>query len=357
MRNGMNIAGVSEMVHEVQTQPEEAIYRYGAVARWDEGRGIRAHNEPAVLGTVKSPRRYEVAVAEEQGPTRGDAPTAVRLALTALGACALTTFVGGGSARGVTLEYLRLGISAERIRDEASDRLTDLVYELAVRADSGGVDIAEVVASMEQQSPNHRTLTDPQPLTLVLGASADPSAAAHPQPVSEPAPAPYEPAARPGETVGATVDWQYSVQFLADGDPAPLRVDQPKQLAGVDWGPNPQEYLLMALASCVLGRTVALSAQQGRPAHSWRVRATGQVDIRGLFLIGPDPVVPVHRLTLEVTPLDAAGTGAEGWQDLVREAVRRSPVAGLLTSGHLVKVNLDAGTEPAPDARTERAHD
>ncbi|MFJ9432506.1 OsmC family protein [Streptomyces sp. NPDC101490] len=330
MRNGMNIAGVSEMVHEVQIQPHEAIYRYGAVARWSEGRGIQAHNEPAVLGTVKTPRRYELAVALEQGPTRGDAPTAVRLALTAFAACALTTFVGGGSARGVTLESLRLRIGAERVREGSCDRLTNLSYDLAVRADTGGVDVAEVVAGMETQSPNHRTLIDRQPLALVLGGEAP-----------EPAPEPAAPAAGSGESVSAAVDWQYSVQFLAtaeDGS-APLRVDQPKQLAGVDWGPNPQEYLLMALASCVLGRTVALSEAAGRPPGPWRVRAGGQVDIRGLFLIGPDPMVPVHGLTLEVTPPDGA---SDGWQDLVREAVRTSPVAGLLMDEHLVKINLDA---------------
>lgn len=331
MRNGMNIAGVSEMVHEVQTQPHEAIYRYGAVARWSEGRGIQAHNEPAVLGTVKAPRRYELAVALEQGPTRGDAPTAVRLALTALAACALTTFVGGGSARGVTLESLRLGIGAERVREGSCDRLTNLSYDLAVRAVMGGVDVAEVVAGMETQSPNHRTLIDRQPLALVLGGEA-----------AEPAPEPAAPAVGPGESVSVAVEWQYSVQFLAtaDGVSGSLRVDQPKQLAGVDWGPNPQEYLLMALASCVLGRTVALSEAAGRPAGPWRVRAGGQVDIRGLFLIGPDPMVPVHRLTLEVTPPDGV---SDGWQDLVREAVRTSPVAGLLTDDHLVKIDLDAG--------------
>ncbi|MFF8743467.1 OsmC family protein [Streptomyces californicus] len=330
MRNGMNIAGVSEMVHEVQTQPHEAICRYGAVARWSEGRGIRAHNEPAVLGTVKSPRRYDLTVALEQGPTRDDAPTAVRLALTALAACALTTFVGGGSARGVTLESLRLGVGAERVREGGRDRLTNLSYDLAVRADTGGVDIAEVVAGMETQSPNHRTVIDRQPLTLVLGDGAP-----------EQAPEPAAPPTGSGEKVAAAVDWQYSVQFLATADDAsaPLRVDQPKQLAGVDWGPNPQEYLLTALASCVLGRTVALSEAAGRPAGPWRFRAGGQVDIRGLFLIGPDPVVPVHRLVLEVTPPDGA---PDGWQDLVREAVRTSPVAGLLMDDHLVKIDLDA---------------
>ncbi|MFI6287535.1 OsmC family protein [Streptomyces sp. NPDC051018] len=337
MRNGMNIAGVSEVVHEVQAEPHEAVYRYGAAAEWHTGRGIRARNEPAVLGTVKSPRRFELAVAEENDPGRGGGPTPVRLALTALGACALTTFIGGASARGVTLESLRLALGAEQVRDGTSGRITDLTYTLTVRADTGGVDLAEVLAGVEERSPNHRTLVDPQPLTLVLDGAG------------EPVPAPTAPAAGRGLPVSATVTWSYSVQLVAttDGDPAELRVDQPKQLAGVDWGPNPQEYLLMALASCVLGRVAELSARPGRPPHPWRVRATGQVDIRGLFDIGDDPTVPVHRLTLEVTPLDAATARAEDWRDTVREAVRRSPVAALLTAGHPVKVELDAGAEAA----------
>ncbi|MFI2214225.1 OsmC family protein [Streptomyces sp. NPDC020141] len=332
MRNGMNIAGVSELVHEVQTEPREAIYRYAATASWDAGRGLRARNEPAVLGTVKSPRRFELAVADERGPAAADGPTPVRLALTALASCALTTFVGGGSARGVTLESLRLVIAADRVRDETTDRLTDLAYALTVRADTGGVDIAEVLAGMEAQSPNHRTLVDAQPLTLVLGGE------------SEPVPAPPAPAARPGTPVSTTVTWSYSTQFTAvsDDDPTPLRVDQPKQIAGVDWGPNPQEYLLMALASCVLGQLARLAADRGLPERSWRARAGGQVDIRGLFNIGDDPIVPVHRLTLDITaPAEDGGPGE--WRDLAREAVRRSPVVALLTAGHIVKTDLDAG--------------
>ncbi|MEU6021885.1 OsmC family protein [Micromonospora sp. NPDC047134] len=331
MRNGLNIAGVSELVHEVEASADEAQYRYAASAAWRPGRGTTGRSEPALLGSVKSPRRFTFTIADHPtvDPGAGVADP-VRLALTALGSCALTTLIAGASARGVTFEHLRLHLSAYHRRRWGARWLSDLTYTIESRAAVNGVDLGEVVEFVVQQSPNHRTVIDPQALTLSLGGEPE---------TVEGIRIPAAPIA--GHTVEQHIEWSYGVQFRAPIDGTELRIDQAKQMGGVDWGPNPQEYMLMALAACVVQRLAEIVAEEGLPPLVWQARASGRVDVRGLLMTEPGIPPQVQDLHLTVDEPEGA---PEDWRDLVREAVRRSAVAGLLTQPHRIKLNLESET-------------
>jgi uncharacterized OsmC-like protein len=342
MRNGLNIAGVSELVHEVETSSREAQYRYAAAAAWRPGRGTTGWSAPALLGSVKSPRRFTFTIADHAISGHDDREAdPVSLALAALGSCALTTLLGGASARGVTFEQLHLDLRADHRRRWGARWLSDLSYTIVSRAAVNGVDLGEVAGMVVTQSPNHRTVSDPQPLTLSLGGEPE---------TVEGIRIPLAPVA--GRTISQRIVWSYGTQLRALLDGTELRIDQAKQMGGVDWGPNPQEYLLIALAGCVVQRVVELVAESGQPALAWRARADGRVDVRGLLM--PESEIPpqLQDLRLDVDRPDGA---PEDWRDLVREAVRRSPVVGLLTQPHRIKLTLESEASDAEDGSAGRA--
>jgi uncharacterized OsmC-like protein len=335
MRNGLNIAGVSELVHEVETSYREAQYRYAAAASWRPGRGTTGWSEPAVLGSVKSPRRFTFTIADDTVADHGESVAdPVRLAMVALGSCALTTLLAGASARGVTFECLHMDVRACHRRRWGARWLSDLSYTIVSRAAVSGVDLHEVADVVVMQSPNHRTVIEPQPLTLVLGGETA---------TVEGTRAPI--AAVAGRAIEHRIDWSYGVQFRSDVDGAKLRIDQAKQMGGVDWGPNPQEYLLIALAACVVQRLAEIAAEAGLPPLAWRARARGRVDVRGLLMTEPGIPPQVQDLRLEID--EPAGAPAD-WPYLVREAVYRSPVAALLVQPHRIKLTLDSSVSDAP---------
>lgn len=62
-----------------------------------------------------------------------------------------------------------------------------------------------------------------------------------------------------------------------------LRVDEPDELAGTNTSPNPQEYLLAALNSCMMVGYVALSSIEGIELQSVEIESAGEIDLRGFL--------------------------------------------------------------------------
>lgn len=356
MRNSFNTSGFSEVAHEIQADPREAQYRYGARALFAPGRGVTARTEPALLGSVKSARAFRVAVRtpDALGTTMGSPhePAPLDLALTAVAACSLKTMVGGGSARGITFESLAMTIEAAfpRTGDSGSPQAPTSSIGYRIRADGAaeGSVLDEVLRQVCGHSPNHRALTDPVPVRLDLGEGAPERVTWDPEAL--------RPTIAQTQTLTRHVRWVSGTQFESRGaegtGAAVLRVDQPKQLTGVDWGPNPQEYLLMGLASEVALQARRESLHRTGTEGTWDVRARARVDIRGLLGIDDDVPVPLQDVVCVVRPVsappDAAGAvpsdvsrpDGRDWHDTARTAMRRSLLADLISRPHPVRTAL-----------------
>jgi uncharacterized OsmC-like protein len=62
-----------------------------------------------------------------------------------------------------------------------------------------------------------------------------------------------------------------------------FRTDEPKELAGGNQFPNPQEYLLGALNACMVVGYVALSTLYGIELESLAIETEGEIDLRGFL--------------------------------------------------------------------------
>ena len=123
---------------------------------------------------------------------------------------------------------------------------------------------------------------------------------------------------------------------------ATLPADLPEALGGDDLGPAPGEVLLAALCACVTQAFVEGAAITGTQIERLEISARGHLDLRGnAGVAGVRPGLSKIHLDVEVE----ADTDEAVLDELLSEALRRSPVADSLTAG----VAIDASVrQPVP---------
>ena len=112
--------------------------------------------------------------------------------------------------------------------------------------------------------------------------------------------------------------------------------DEPPMLAGRDQAPNPVEYLLTALASCVTTSMVAHAAVRGIPIQELESELEGDIDLRGF--LGLSDQVPKGFTDIRVR--FRVKTDQANLEQLKRLATF-SPVLNTLVQGTKVHVQLE----------------
>lgn len=123
--------------------------------------------------------------------------------------------------------------------------------------------------------------------------------------------------AAPAEAVmdyGVCLDWESGTRSTAHAKPMRVgphrvsrsfawKVDEPRQLMGLNHGPNPQELLLSGLGGCLMVAFVAGATAEGIQLESVRLDLDATLDLRGFLGIGSNAPVgfPKIRYTLHVT--------------------------------------------------------
>lgn len=116
-----------------------------------------------------------------------------------------------------------------------------------------------------------------------------------------------------------------------------LDADEPAILAGNDYGANPVEHLLHALASCVTTSMVAHAAVRGIPIRSVESEVEGDINLRGYLGLSND--VPRGYTALRVKfKVDAEPE----YHDRLVELAKYSPVFNTITSSAAVDISLEA---------------
>lgn len=340
MRNSFNTAGFSEVVHEIRADPREAQYTYSVAASSSPSRGISARTRPAILGTVKSARRFERQVmhpSDPQATARGDdEATPLELALTGIASCTLKTMVGGGSARGIVFETVSMDIEYKQASSsdlaEVSGPDGVMEYRLDIETNAADEVIHDLITQVKERSPNHRTITD-DVVVRVVCPEFDYAVNAHD----------LGPATTPPCSAVRNLRWISGTQFesrpVSGESGNALRVDQPKQLSGVDWGPNPQEYLLMALAADLAGALADAMCARLQVRVAWEVSASGRVDIRGLLRADPAAPVPLQDITCILQTDSSDLLSGSAITTIIEDAVTRSSVVHMLSSPHDIDVS------------------
>lgn len=120
-------------------------------------------------------------------------------------------------------------------------------------------------------------------------------------------------------------------------EPFVLDADEPPILLGTDKGPNPVEYLLTALASCVTTSLVVHAAAKGIKLQQVESRLEGDIDVRGF--LGIDETIPRGYTNIRMKFKIQADATDEQLEELIAYAPGHSPVYTTLTNG--VKVDVE----------------
>ena len=138
---------------------------------------------------------------------------------------------------------------------------------------------------------------------------------------------------------GIEIDWESGTRTRTRTKPmlvGPHRVsrsfswkaDELRQLMGNNHGPNPQEFLLSGLGSCMMVSLSAGATAEGVQLESVKIDFDGVLDLRGFFGLGTNATVgfPQINYTIHVTG-DAT---PEQFEELRRKAIAHSPNAQMI---------------------------
>jgi uncharacterized OsmC-like protein len=118
-----------------------------------------------------------------------------------------------------------------------------------------------------------------------------------------------------------------------------LDADEPPVLLGENSAPNPVEYLLTALASCVTTSLVFHAAAKGIELEEVESRVEGDIDVRGF--LGIDDNVPKGYKNIRMTFKIKADAPEDQLEEICRIGHTFSPVFNTLTNGVNVDVRLE----------------
>jgi uncharacterized OsmC-like protein len=349
MRNGINISNISEFVHEVQQNPAEADLRYGIRLRSRGDRLANVETRTMRAGTIVVPRDFSfsgwVGASE---PQRQD-PSAMEILLAAMGGCVLMTFIYGASSKGMILT----GLSAE-MRAQAAQGVPTFRWTLDVAADGSDEQLADLAQQVTNRSPNHRSLAEENTLLFNVSISANDGLECWEF---------VEKASGSALDVPETtahVRWDYGTQLTAivpmshsASRECQLAIDVPKQYLGIDKAPNPQEYLLGALATDLATQFRRLSQREGIVVDEFAADVFTRVDIRGVLNVSPEARVAIHGTTvdLRVTVSDTLSRAKQ----LVDEAIASSVVRSLICNCNCIAVAVQREGRPLREFETKIA--
>jgi uncharacterized OsmC-like protein len=118
--------------------------------------------------------------------------------------------------------------------------------------------------------------------------------------------------------------------------PFTLDADEPPLLLGEDLGPNPVEYLLTALASCLTSTLVYHAALRNIKIDELEAELEGDIDVRGFLGLSKD----VRKGYKNITVTFKIKTDAENL-DILRELSKFSPVFDVTSNGTNVDVKIE----------------
>jgi uncharacterized OsmC-like protein len=122
-------------------------------------------------------------------------------------------------------------------------------------------------------------------------------------------------------------------------DPVIFNLDEPPVLLGKNQGPNPVEYLLVALSGCLTTTMIAHAAARGIEIKGVQSRYEGDLDLRGFLGISDD--VKVGFQDIRVYFKIEGNPSEQQKEELVRMAQKYSPVCNTLSRSAPVSVQLE----------------
>jgi uncharacterized OsmC-like protein len=120
--------------------------------------------------------------------------------------------------------------------------------------------------------------------------------------------------------------------------PYKAKADHPAVLCGADGGPTPVEWLLHALATCLMAGVGNIAAARGIKLNKVEAKIEGDIDLRGL--LGLSKEVRNGYQGINVTFEIDGDASPEQLEQIVMQSKARSAVFDIITNGVAVSVGV-----------------
>ena len=328
MKNGIHVAAISELVHEIRKVPLENEIDYAISMEWVGGLNFRTQTQPMRFGTKRIGRDFSFEVSHVSDPRVDAAPTPSDYFLLGLGACVANIIVQGASYKGITVETLNV-VSAGKLGLQG---LSDLDLTVHIASDGSRWQYTQMMLNVSRFSPNYITVTLPNTVDLAYVHSNNEASSNDLYRDALIMPKPWQAPSQAVE-LGMNVVWRNGTQFDAaplpriwNGEsrdlPGSIAVDQPISAAGLNEAPNPQEYLLTAVAADVLQHLLLLAAQQGITLSGLTAHMSCRLDMKGCFNIFDKSAIQLQQNQLSINA--KSDTDETAMQVLIDQACERS---------------------------------
>lgn len=119
------------------------------------------------------------------------------------------------------------------------------------------------------------------------------------------------------------------------------QIDDPRQLGGTNHAPNPQEYLLSAMGSCLMVAFAVGASVMGIQLSMLEVEVRGELDLAGFLQVRDDAPVGLSQIRYTIR---VKGDGTPAQFELLRQqAQAHSPNAMTLLNGVSLVGALELG--------------
>ena len=308
MKNGINVAAVSELVHEIRKVPGESEIFYGVDLEWLGGLTMDIRTRPLRFGSERLGRDFSFRVSHHDDPSPEAAPTPADYFTTGLGSCVANILVQGASYKGMTIDKLLVETATQR----SGGTLSGTAVTVKLEADGSWLQYKQMMMNVARFSPNYITVTLPNRIDLtyrhVPSAFRKNGAAAN---GDGHAPATAQAGSNAPVHLGVDIAWRNATQFdvsLRERQyqderwslPARFSVDQPAPALGLNEAPNPQEYLLAAVLSDLAQQLVIVCRERGKPLRQLNASMRCRLDMRGCFNIFDKSAVQLQDNHVEI---------------------------------------------------------
>lgn len=318
MRNGINVAAVSELVHEIRNVSGENEIHYGVDLEWIGGLTMKLNTNTLTFGSKKMGRDFTFTIDHFSNPHPTAAASPADFFLSGVAACVANILVQGASYKEMAISHLNVRAEG-KVPTHSKRSETIQSGGITVRLDANGNrwQYKQMMMNVARFSPNYVTATrenniqlhyEHQPISLHQGALF----ASHHCDENQ-----VKRAIDTDNTLlhaGVDIAWRDGTQFdvsLLDRQwkdqhwslSTTFSVDQPSAALGLNSAPNPQEYIISAIAADVAQNLVIIAQENGSPLKSLSARITCKLDMQGCFNIFDKSAVQLQDTTLHISAM------------------------------------------------------
>ncbi|MFN1533186.1 OsmC family protein [Vibrio jasicida] len=174
--NGIKLDDLAAYTQVITEDAMQAISEYGIVAEWKGGvhSEIRTLNQKVGGKEIVKDFSFEIGEPEELLGNNAY-PTPQDYLLGGMAGCMMVGFVAGASARGIKLDAVKLTIKGAldlrgflNVSEEAPVGFDEIQFQFEVTGEGTQADYDEVIASVQQFSPNYRTISDAVKVSAIV---------------------------------------------------------------------------------------------------------------------------------------------------------------------------------------------